>query len=101
MVVGFGRDGVEKGECWDCCSGLDMLLLWWPGDWALWSSGDEAELGECIEMGAPTAPDMSMGSHEVVGLRLDRLECDMVVKAVEVVMFWVDAAGYEKRSRCC
>ena len=86
-----------------------MLLLWWPGDWALWSSGEEAEtlpeLGECMDTGAPTAPDMSMGNHEVVGLRLARLECDMVVNAVEVLMLWdgaaADTAGYEKRSRCC
>jgi hypothetical protein len=44
-----------------------------------------AELGECIETGAPTAPDMSRGSHVVPGLRLWlwRFPWGIVVNAVE------------------
>jgi hypothetical protein len=60
-------------------------------------------LGECIDdMGALTLPVRSSGSQLVTGLRLWRLACDMVVKAVEL-MSWDGAAdetaGYEYRSR--
>jgi len=98
MVEGLGRAAWNGEGC--CWRGLDMLLLWWPGDWALWSSGDEADtlpvLGECIEAGTDP-PDRSRGSHVVPGLRLWRLEWDIVVSAVEVT-FWFEAAeavGYE------
>jgi hypothetical protein len=42
-------------------------------------------LGECIDMGALTLPVRSSGSQLVTGLRLWRLACDMVVKAVELM----------------
>jgi hypothetical protein len=79
-----------------------MVLLWCPGEWALWSSGEEgvplAELGEWMDTGALTVPVRSSGNQLVTGLKLWRPGCDMVVRAVEV-MSWAGAAevtaGYE------
>lgn len=59
------------------------------GDCAFWSSVEDEPvtlpelIGECMDTGAPTAPERSSGSHVVPGLKLSRLACDIAVSAVD------------------